>query len=276
MECHLILGEYKKPCRRSPHFFFCMFLCLLFVKGLGQRDSLTSVKDSLRTTFKKGGENPLPTVVFKDTVPASYKKKVHIPTLTEVRILEKKVLDFANKQIPPSISEIYMPMDSGRQRPSVTYKRALILPGWGQAYNRSYWKIPIVYAGLGTAGYFAYFNHKEYKKYQLAYLYAIDNDPNTLPTTIDPDLENAPPEGIRTYREQYRANRDNMILVFAGLYTLQAIEAYIHTHLKYFDVSDDLSIHVYPYMEPDHKGQPGYRLRSGLSATTGIGLKLYF
>ena len=35
-----------------------------------------------------------------------------------------------------------------------------VLPGLGQAYNKKYWKIPLVYGALGTSMYFYISNNK--------------------------------------------------------------------------------------------------------------------
>ena len=51
--------------------------------------------------------------------------------------------------------------------PNVALRRSLILPGWGQLYNRSSWKVPIIYAGFGGLGYMFAFNHREYRYHKL-------------------------------------------------------------------------------------------------------------
>jgi hypothetical protein len=53
--------------------------------------------------------------------------------------------------------------------PKVAARRSAIIPGWGQAYNKKYWKIPIIYAGLGVTGYIFVNNIKIYKEYKFAY-----------------------------------------------------------------------------------------------------------
>src|SRR6187551_3251968 len=66
-----------------------------------------------------------------------------------------------------------------------------VLPGLGQAYNKKYWKIPIIYAGLGTSAYFFSFNHKEYSKTRKALAARLDENPETIDDVfIDPRYTN--------------------------------------------------------------------------------------
>jgi hypothetical protein len=65
-----------------------------------------------------------------------------------------------------------------KYNPKVATFRSAVIPGWGQAYNKKYWKIPIIYGALGTtAGIFIY-NLKTYKKLRQAVIYRLD----TIPT----------------------------------------------------------------------------------------------
>ena len=53
--------------------------------------------------------------------------------------------------------------------PRLATLRSALIPGWGQAYNKKYWKIPIIYGALGTTAYIFYDNITTYKKLRLAY-----------------------------------------------------------------------------------------------------------
>jgi len=54
-----------------------------------------------------------------------------------------------------------------------------VLPGLGQAYNKKYWKIPLVYGGFAAFGYFIRWNNRNYNTSRQAYMDLTDKDPNT-------------------------------------------------------------------------------------------------
>lgn len=112
-----------------------------------------------------------------------------------------------------------------------------ILPGAGQAYNRKYWKIPIVYAGLGALGYSVFYNRKQTRSFQEALTYRLDNDPNTT----DTKYANYSDAQVRSERDFYRSNRDLSIVGFFLMYTLNIVDAAVDAHLYKFDVNQSLS-----------------------------------
>jgi hypothetical protein len=59
-----------------------------------------------------------------------------------------------------------------------------ILPGLGQVYNRKYWKVPIIYAGLGGLGYLFYVNQTQYVEYRSNVRAYFDDDPSTVNTIL--------------------------------------------------------------------------------------------
>jgi hypothetical protein len=120
---------------------------------------------------------------------------------------------------------------------------SLLLPGMGQLYNRSYWKLPLVYATLAYFGWRIVSNDNQYRHFQQAYLYRTDNNPLTV-DSYDPSTgtnEVYSDAGLRAQRDFYRRNRDFNILMIIAAYGLTAVEAYVDAHLKYFTVSDKLS-----------------------------------
>lgn len=149
--------------------------------------------------------------------------------------------------------------------PRVAAIRSAILPGLGQAYNRKYWKMPIVYGALGATAYIFNFNLKEYKRVGFAYRVLVNND-TTNYKNVDDDLKpfvdaNAS-NSLRNYRNQKRRDIDYSVLVFILLWGLNVVDATVDAHLKGFDVSDDLSFRI----------KPGY---NSFSNTTGVSFVLH-
>lgn len=131
--------------------------------------------------------------------------------------------------------------------------RSLILPGWGQAYNREYWKIPLVYTAIGIPVGIYFYNNKWYKRTRDAYTIVVNNDTANF-GKIDPRLfYNGYPldaASLQRYRNQFRQDRDYSILVTLLAWGLNVVDATVFGHLKDFDVSDDLSLHVQPSYNP--------------------------
>ncbi|MFN5334669.1 MAG: DUF5683 domain-containing protein [Bacteroidota bacterium] len=124
-----------------------------------------------------------------------------------------------------------------------------ILPGAGQVYNKKYWKVPLVYAALGTCVGFIIYNRSEYIDARNAYKNKLDNDPTNddqMPEKYRP----VDPEAIRTYRNGVRQNLDYSILAFVLCWGLNIVDAAVDGHLKSFDVSENLSLKINPYIQP--------------------------
>lgn len=134
-----------------------------------------------------------------------------------------------------------------------------ILPGLGQIYNKKYWKIPLVYGGFATLGYFIGWNNKNYKTSQNAYKDLTDDDPETqsymnLKQIIYYDLKNASDiatlkQGLISSQDYYRRNRDLLIIVTAAFYGLNIIDASVDAHFFNFDISEDLTLDWKPSVD---------------------------
>ena len=149
--------------------------------------------------------------------------------------------------------------------PKVAARRSALIPGWGQAYNKKYWKIPIVYGGLGVTGYIFVNNIKIYKEYKFAYSARVKAEPPTLDSTDYNQLDNIykvlSPNSIRSARDEFRRYVDYSALIFILLWGLNVVDAAVDAHLKNFDISPDLSLQL----------RPGY---SDLAKTNGVSLVL--
>ncbi len=141
----------------------------------------------------------------------------------------KKIKDTAVKQFSPRTATI----------------RSAILPGWGQAYNKKYWKIPVIYAALGTTTYLFFYNLNTYKDLKQAYIYKSDSNPAN-DSLINPAYKNLNANSLRLYRNEYRKNVDYSVLFFLLFWGLNVVDATVDAHLKAFDVSDNLSLRINP------------------------------
>lgn len=110
-----------------------------------------------------------------------------------------------------------------------------ILPGLGQAYNKKYWKIPIVYGAIG-AGVYAYsWNNKKYHQFRDAYKKRLANEPGGGLDYLDNNR-------LISGQKFYQKNRDLSLLISVGLYILNIVDANVDAHLIQFNVNDNLSV----------------------------------
>ncbi len=129
-----------------------------------------------------------------------------------------------------------------------------VLPGLGQIYNRKYWKLPLVYGGFATFGYFINFNNEQYITYRQAYSDIIDSDPYTNshlglkvnPYLLQPDQISNYTEALRRQKDYWRRNRDLVVISTVAFYAINIIDASVDAHFFNFDISDDLSINWVP------------------------------
>ena len=126
------------------------------------------------------------------------------------------------------------------------------LPGLGQIYNGKWWKVPIVYAGLGGIGYIAYSNYSEYQSFLHAYEFKTGDLPEgTNLSSHETDLANKYAESqLQTYKESYRRDFEFYSILTVAWYGLNILDACVDGHLYNYDISDDLSLSVDPYLRP--------------------------
>jgi hypothetical protein len=154
---------------------------------------------------------------------------------------------------------IIIPADSALTRKEIDPLRpakaafySAVLPGLGQAYNKKYWKIPIVYAAIGTGVYFYVDNNKQYKRVREAYkrrLAGFEDDEFQGRLTDD---------GLREAQKSFRRNKELSLLITFGLYALNIVDANVDAHLLQFNVDDNLSFKPhYTIDEFNNKGRVG-------------------
>ena len=146
-----------------------------------------------------------------------------------------------------------------------------ILPGAGQIYNGSYWKVPIVYGAFMGCGYAIMTMQNRYSGYKNAYL-ALYNDIQAGPVSEDPTKSYIAviPEGydlsrvggadmwlntLKNEQSIYRRYRDYSILAAVVAYALSLIDAYVDARLFDFDISPDLTLNVEPQIYQDLQQQ---------------------
>jgi hypothetical protein len=128
-----------------------------------------------------------------------------------------------------------------------------IIPGLGQAYDRKYWKLPVIYAGAGAAYYFIKYNSDQYNIYRTAYYSRLENEQaGREPTDFFKDFYET--DQLRSLKDEYKKWLDVTILITGLAYTAQIIDAVVYAHLKNFDVSRNISMRVSPVVQTNYAG----------------------
>ena len=129
--------------------------------------------------------------------------------------------------------------------------QSAIIPGWGQVYNKKYWKVPIVYAGIGIPAYLFFDNKNWYNRTRYAYSVVASGttDPDSLNrvhSRLKPLVDARAEGSLLNYRNEFRRNMDYSVLFFLLFWGLNVVDATVDAHLKEFDVGEDLSLKVKP------------------------------
>ncbi|HPH37388.1 MAG TPA: DUF5683 domain-containing protein [Sediminibacterium sp.] len=139
--------------------------------------------------------------------------------------------------------------------PQRATRRSAMIPGWGQAYNREYWKIPLVYGVLAIPAITYFYNTSFYNKTKFAYeaRFKEQNGDSSDVAAIDPELTGLSIGSLQNYRNSFRRDRDYSILWFILAWGLQVVDATVFGHLRHFDVSNNLSMQIHPQFNPHSK-----------------------
>lgn len=162
-----------------------------------------------------------------------------------------------------------LPVVSWRPDPMRAVWLGAICPGLGQMYNRSWWKVPIVYGAFLGCGYAIMTNQNTYSEYKRAYI-DMYNDYNSEEGVDETDMTRSYnailPNGytiarmggqsaylnkLQNWQNTYRRYRDISIVVTVVVYALSLVDAYVDAQLFDFDISPDLSMQIEPSVHYD-------------------------
>lgn len=165
--------------------------------------------------------------------------------------------------IAPSARKTFKPL------PMKATMLSAVLPGFGQIYNRKYWKIPLVYAGFGGFGLGVVYNTKFYNMYVKAYQDFTDKIKDTdsyvklLPgsdqSTYDPVVypETANLSQAAWIKDQllfridyYKNYRDLSYIGIVAWYILSVLDANVDASLFDYDIGRNLNLAMVPVQMP--------------------------
>jgi hypothetical protein len=180
----------------------------------------------------------------KDTIPPA----TLIVSEPSGKVLEKVPSKIDTTKIKDSIVK-------PKHSPRKAALRSAIIPGWGQVYNKKYWKLPLVAAAVGIPAYLVYYNQEWYNRTR--YAVKVADVGNNLPVFLDqvdpqllPLVKAKNVNALINYRNEFRRDRDYAILFGLLLWGLNVVDATVDAHLKDFDVSDDLAFRIKPAILP--------------------------
>lgn len=136
------------------------------------------------------------------------------------------------------VSDSTLVQDNLKHSPTKATLFSLIIPGLGQAYNKKYWKVPLVYAIIGTPLFFAIDQKREFENFKSAYLKRVDDNPNTIDYQYQDVYSN---ENMQSLIDYHRKNRDLMFVLTGLAYVINVVDATVDAHLFYFDIDDNIS-----------------------------------
>ena len=180
-----------------------------------------------------------------DTTSKAAKKAGSKDTIISTRndtIAEKDRLHKIKKE------KVYHP--DSTHSPHLAVMHSLMIPGWGQVYNHRWWKVPVIYGGLGLLVDAIVYNNTYYKEFLALSKY---REFGTTPQPTDKYYAQAilysqqPSQALYDATDGYRRDRDLCILGFVGAWAINAVDAYIDAKFIHsFTMDNDLTMRISP------------------------------
>jgi hypothetical protein len=186
---------------------------------------------------------------------AAFAQKPQLPVKkTRADSIQAKHDSLKSKPFVPKIGTERLYFPDSNHSPHKAVIHSLIIPGWGQVYNKRWWKVPLIYAALGSLGYL-YVKNSGYYKEDLAI--AKYYEKGTAPKMGDPYYTTY--QLYQTYgvtstsiNDAVRAdarNRDLCAFGFVGFWGIQAIDAYIDAKFMHsYTMDNNFTMKVAPSM----------------------------
>ena len=170
------------------------------------------------------------------------------------------VVGYTQSNVHGETDTLSLHSDTKPHSPTKATLYSMAVPGLGQAYNKKYWKIPIIYAGIGIPLYYAIQENNEYQDFKSAFINRQAGDSSDA--YLDPNnfFDN---DALLQAIDISRRNRNLLIIVSSVVYIMNIIDARIDAHLYHFDVSDDLSLRLSPDLQFNHTNlafEPTFKL----------------
>ena len=178
---------------------------------------------------------------------------------------------FVQAQVQALPDTVTIPYYMRKPDPLKAVWLGVIFPGAGQMYNRSYWKLPIVYGSFMGCGYAISWTQNRYSNFRTAYLDlyndiqagTVSEDAGKTYIALIPEGYNLTRVGgadtwlntLKNHQSTYRRYRDYSILATVVVYALSLIDAYVDAQLFDFDISPDLTLNVEPQLYYDLQHQ---------------------
>lgn len=177
---------------------------------------------------------------------------------SQAQVLPKKAIESLKDTLVNTIAKIDSVKKPYKIIPRLATMHSLMVPGWGQIYNRQYWKLPFVYGGFAVNIYYIITNQKRYTYYKQQYInnFQVTSPPSSAEIYLYGDTSGIPreytPAQLNTIVNGYRRYRDGSYLFLAIVWAANIVDANVTAHLKTFDLTDDISLKIQPTLtSPD-------------------------
>jgi len=177
----------------------------------------------------------------------------------------KSRTDSLNRQQDSVTSKPFVPKPSKKVKvyhpdsthsPGLAVRRSAMVPGWGQWYNRKWWKVPIIYVAVGAFGYNIVDNKREYNKFLAIAKFGRNRDPQDAITQKDnPNYilyqqytaAGVTQQAFEDQASNYQRNFQLSILGLAGAWLIQMVDAYIDAKFIHsYTMDNNLSFKLSP------------------------------